>query len=142
MTKDNELVVLHDHYLDRVKRQMADRYPDRAKKMAVTTLSTLPLRKLRTEIYRRFDIVDGKKSPKLSNRFPMGKSDFRTYFQKKFIYQGLNKSTGQDIGIYPEIKAPWFHEQEGKDIYQKYWKCLNSTVIRKKKKTDNVYSII
>ena len=31
MTKDNELVVLHDHYLDRVT-DVADRYPDRARK--------------------------------------------------------------------------------------------------------------
>ncbi|PLL14990.1 glycerophosphodiester phosphodiesterase, partial [Klebsiella michiganensis] len=29
---------------------------------------------------------------------------------------GLNHSTGKNIGIYPEIKAPWFHHQEGKDI--------------------------
>lgn len=31
MTKDNELVVLHDHYLDRVT-DVADRFPDRARK--------------------------------------------------------------------------------------------------------------
>ena len=31
MTKDNELVVLHDHYLDRVT-DVAERFPDRARK--------------------------------------------------------------------------------------------------------------
>ena len=26
---------------------------------------------------------------------------------------------GQSVGIYPEIKAPWFHRKEGKDIGKK-----------------------
>ena len=32
------------------------------------------------------------------------------------LIQGLNKSTGKDVGIYPEIKQPKFHRDEGKDI--------------------------
>jgi glycerophosphoryl diester phosphodiesterase len=32
------------------------------------------------------------------------------------MIQGLNLSTGRDTGIYPEIKQPAFHRQEGKDI--------------------------
>ena len=32
------------------------------------------------------------------------------------MIQGLNKPLGYDVGIYPEIKAPWFHRHEGKDI--------------------------
>ncbi len=32
------------------------------------------------------------------------------------MIQGLNHSTGKDIGIYVEIKSPWFHQNEGKDI--------------------------
>ncbi len=35
MTKDNELVVLHDHYLDRVT-DVAERFPNRARKDYVT----------------------------------------------------------------------------------------------------------
>ncbi|XNM44983.1 glycerophosphodiester phosphodiesterase family protein [Escherichia coli] len=38
--------------------------------------------------------------------------------------QGLNHSTGKNIGIYPEIKAPWFHHQEGKDIAAKTLEVL------------------
>lgn len=37
--------------------------------------------------------------------------------------QGLNHSTGKNIGIYPEIKAPWFHHQEGKDIAASVLQC-------------------
>ena len=32
------------------------------------------------------------------------------------LIQGLNRSTGKDVGIYPEIKQPEFHRDEGKDI--------------------------
>lgn len=39
-----------------------------------------------------------------------------TFAEEIELIQGLNKSLGYDIGIYPEIKAPWFHRHEGKDI--------------------------
>ncbi len=38
--------------------------------------------------------------------------------------QGLEKSTGKKIGIYPEIKAPWLHHKEGKDIALETLKVL------------------
>jgi len=38
-------------------------------------------------------------------------------FQEEIEFiQGLNHSMGRNAGIYPEIKAPWFHRREGKDI--------------------------
>lgn len=56
----------------------------------------------------------------------MGKSDFRihTFEEEIEFVQGLNHSTGKNIGIYPEIKAPWFHHQEGKDIAAKTLEVL------------------
>jgi glycerophosphoryl diester phosphodiesterase len=56
----------------------------------------------------------------------MGKSDFRihTFEEEIEFVQGLNHSTGKNIGIYPEIKAPWFHHQEGKDIAASTLKVL------------------
>ncbi|CCK15263.1 Glycerophosphoryl diester phosphodiesterase,periplasmic [Cronobacter universalis NCTC 9529] len=56
----------------------------------------------------------------------MGKSDFRVHtFEEEIEFvQGLNHSTGKNIGIYPEIKAPWFHHQEGKDIAAKTLETL------------------
>ena len=52
------------------------------------------------------------------NRFPMNSSSFSvsTLEEEIQLIQGLNKSTGKDIGIYPEIKQPKFHRDEGKDI--------------------------
>ena len=52
------------------------------------------------------------------NRFPMNSSSFSvsTLEEEIQLIQGLNKSTGKDIGIYPEIKQPKFHRDEGKGI--------------------------
>jgi glycerophosphoryl diester phosphodiesterase len=48
----------------------------------------------------------------------MGQSSFRvpTFQEEIELIQGLNHSTGRDIGIYPEIKQAAFHRAEGKDI--------------------------
>lgn len=118
MTKDNQLVVLHDHYLDRVT-DVADRFPDRARADGRYYAIDFTLNEIKSlKFTEGFDIVDGKKVQSYPNRFPMGTSDFRVHtFQEEIEFiQGLNKSTGKNIGIYPEIKSPWFHQQEGKDI--------------------------
>ncbi|KLN96621.1 glycerophosphodiester phosphodiesterase [Moellerella wisconsensis] len=118
MTKDNQLVVLHDHYLDRVT-DVADRFPDRARADGRYYAIDFTLDEIKSlKFTEGFDIVDGKKVQSYPNRFPMGTSDFRVHtFQEEIEFiQGLNKSTGKNIGIYPEIKSPWFHQQEGKDI--------------------------
>ena len=54
------------------------------------------------------------------NRFPLKKSKFKLHSLQDEIelIQGLNKSTGKNIGIYPEIKEPTFHKNEGFDISQ------------------------
>ncbi|EKN3347347.1 glycerophosphodiester phosphodiesterase [Yersinia ruckeri] len=121
MTKDNELVVLHDHYLDRVT-DVAERFPDRARKDGRYYAIDFTLPEIKSlKFTEGFDIKDGKKVQSYPGRFPMGKSDFRVHtFQEEIEFiQGLNHSTGKNIGIYPEIKAPWFHRQEGKDISSK-----------------------
>ncbi len=47
-----------------------------------------------------------------------------TFEEEIEFVQGVNHSTGKNIGIYPEIKAPWFHHQEGKDIAAKTLEVL------------------
>ncbi len=126
MTKDNELVVLHDHYLDRVT-DVAEKFPNRARKDGRYYAIDFTLPEIKSlKFTEGFDIVDGKKVQSYPNRFPMGKSDFRVHtFQEEIEFvQGLNKSTGKDIGIYPEIKSPWFHQQEGKDISKRVLEVL------------------
>ncbi|PKH19580.1 glycerophosphodiester phosphodiesterase [Enterobacterales bacterium CwR94] len=118
MTKDDRLVVLHDHYLDRVT-DVAERFPQRARQDGRYYAIDFTLDEIKTlKFTEGFDLVKGKKVQSYPGRFPMGKSDFRVHtFEEEIEFvQGLNHSTGKNIGIYPEIKAPWFHRREGKDI--------------------------
>ncbi|WP_034918664.1 glycerophosphodiester phosphodiesterase [Erwinia sp. 9145] len=121
MTRDDRLVVLHDHYLDRVT-DVAERYPDRARKDGRFYAIDFTLAEIKgLKFTEGFTVKDGKKVQTFPGRFPMGKSDFRVHtFEEEIEFiQGLNHSTGKNIGIYTEIKAPWFHRQEGKDISAK-----------------------
>lgn len=126
MTKDDRLVVLHDHYLDRVT-DVAKRFPERVRKDGRYYAIDFTLAEIKSlKFTEGFDIVDGKQVQTYPGRFPMGKSDFRVHtFEEEIEFvQGLNHSTGKNIGIYPEIKAPWFHHQEGKDIAAKTLEVL------------------
>ena len=118
MTKDDQLVVLHDHYLDRVT-DVAERFPDRARKDGRYYAIDFTLAEIKSlKFSEGFTVENGKKVQTFPGRFPMGKSDLRVHtFEEEIEFiQGLNHSTGKNIGLYPEIKAPWFHHQEGKDI--------------------------
>ncbi|MDI7690118.1 glycerophosphodiester phosphodiesterase [Cronobacter malonaticus] len=126
MTKDDQLVVLHDHYLDRVT-DVAERFPDRARKDGRYYAIDFTLAEIKSlKFSEGFELENGKKVQTFPGRFPMGKSDFRVHtFEEEIEFvQGLNHSTGKNIGIYPEIKAPWFHHQEGKDIAAKTLETL------------------
>jgi glycerophosphoryl diester phosphodiesterase len=80
----------------------------------------------RLDISERFKIDQGKYVPNFPERFPLWKSSFRihTFAEEIELIQGLNKSMGKSVGIYPEIKAPWFHQKEGKDISKKVLEIL------------------
>lgn len=71
---------------------------------------------LQLNVFERFD--PKTKKTVFPDRFPYGKSHFKLHsFQDEIdLIQGLNKSTGNNIGIYPEIKNPGYHLKEGKDI--------------------------
>ena len=139
MTKDDQLVVLHDHYLDRVT-DVADRFPDRARKDGRYYAIDFTLAEIKSlKFSEGFTVENGKKVQTFPGLFPMGKSDFRVHtFEEEIEFiQGLNRSTGKNIGLYPEIKAPWFHHQEGKDIATRVLEVLKKYGYTKK--TDKIY---
>ena len=119
MTKDDHLVVLHDHYLDRVT-DVQEKFPNRKREDGRYYVIDFTLDEIRTlDISERYRINDdGKKIPVFPDRFPLNKSRFKvhTFEEEIELVQGLNKSKGGDIGIYPEAKSPAFHLQEGKDL--------------------------
>ena len=118
MTKDDYLIVLHDITLDRTT-DVDEQYPNRARDDGRYYAIDFTLEEIRgLKASEGFRIENGEKVQCYSNRFPMGSSFFRvpTLEEEIQLIQGMNKSTGKDIGIYPEIKQPEFHRNEGKDI--------------------------
>ena len=118
LTKDDQLVVLHDRHLDTVTN-VAELYPGRSRddgRFYVIDFTLDEIRQL--SVSERFETKDGVRLPVFEDRFPLGKSSFRvhTFAEEIELIQGLNVSTGKSIGIYPEIKSPQFHRDEGKDI--------------------------
>jgi len=118
MTRDEQVVVLHDHHLDTVTN-VRDVFPGRARadgRYYVIDFTLAELRQL--AVIERFKPSDGQKTAVFGQRFPLEKSSFRisTFAEEIELIQGLNQSTGRSVGIYPEIKSPAFHRGEGKDI--------------------------
>ena len=118
MTKDNHLVVIHDHFLDGLT-DVAQKFPGRARadgKYYVPDFSLAEIRSLQST--ENFKTKNGKQGPVYPNRFPLWQGSFKihTFEEELQFVRGLEKSSGKRIGIYPEIKAPWLHHQEGKDI--------------------------
>ncbi len=118
MTADDQLIVLHDITLDRTT-DVAERFPGRARADGRYYAIDFTLAEVRQlQATEGFDIENGERVQGFRDRFPMGQSSFRvpTFQEEIELIQGLNHSTGRDIGIYPEIKQAAFHRAEGKDI--------------------------
>jgi glycerophosphoryl diester phosphodiesterase len=119
MTRDDQLIVWHDLTLDR-NTDVRTRFPGRARddgRHYVIDFDLAELRQLRvTEGYRLVD--EGEERQIYPERFPLWASTFQihTLAEQIEMVQGMNRTTGQDIGIYPELKAPAFHHEHGKDI--------------------------
>jgi len=116
LSKDGVPVVLHDVQIDTVT-DVAQRFPDRKRKNGryyAIDFTLAELKQLRAT--ERFNPKTGQ--PVYKNRFPVGQSSFQipTLEEELQFIQGLNKSTGKNVGVYPEIKAPSWHRQQGHNI--------------------------
>lgn len=116
LSKDNVPIVIHDIYLDDVTN-VASVFPDRSRKDGRFYVVDFMLAELKVlQVTERFNPKTGKQV--YPERFPKNKGSFSLHtFQEEIeLIQSLNTVTGKNIGIYPEIKAPNFHKNEGKDI--------------------------
>jgi glycerophosphoryl diester phosphodiesterase len=114
-TRDDRLVVLHDVHIDRVT-DVATSYPDRARDDGRYYARDFSLTELQSlQVSERFD-EDGR--PVYAGRYPVRTGNFRIHTledELAFVAE-LNRATGRDTGIYPEIKRPTWHRAEGVDI--------------------------
>lgn len=116
LSKDDVPMVIHDIYLDDVTN-VATVFADRKREDGRYYVIDFTFDELQTlKVTERFDPKTGKQF--YPNRFPKNKGNFRlhSFTQEIELIQGLNTSTGKNIGIYPEIKNPEFHHKNGKDI--------------------------
>lgn len=116
MSRDGQLVVLHDIHLEEVT-DVAERFPARARgdgRFYAIDFDWAELAQLR--VWERFDPATGK--PVYPGRFPGKTGSFRlhTLGEELALVRGLEKARGKTIGVYPEFKAPAWHETEGRDL--------------------------
>lgn len=137
LTMDDVPVVLHDVHLDTVTN-VSQVFPDRARedgRFYAIDFTLAEVKRLR--VTERIDLKTGK--PVYPKRFPVGKSRFEvpTLAEEIELIQGLNKSTGRDVGIYPEIKSPAWHRKQDKDTSRIVLGVLDKYGYRDK--SDNIY---
>jgi glycerophosphoryl diester phosphodiesterase len=115
LSRDGELVVLHDLYLDAVT-DVAERFPGRQRDdghFYAIDFDLAEIRSLRVRKRPRHD-----EDPALAGRSPADSAvdHVPTLREMITLIQSLNESTGRDIGIYVEPKSPRWHEQEGRNV--------------------------
>lgn len=115
LTADGELIVLHDLYLDSVS-DVAERFPGRARRDGRHYALDFTLAEIRT--LRVGERLKDNGKPRFPNRFPPRDRVFRvpTLDEEILLIQGLNRSTGRDVGIYLEPKSIAWHQQQGVDL--------------------------
>lgn len=117
LTKDDRAIVIHDRFLDTVSN-VAELYPDKKRDDGRYYAIDFTLKEIQTlRIHER--VHPGTHDPIYPNRFPetaITSFQIPTFEEEIEMIQGLNKSSGKNIGIYPELKGPAFHKREGKKI--------------------------
>lgn len=114
-SRDDELIVLHDIHLDRVTN-VAEVFPSRARADGRFYARDFDLAELRgLRVWERMN-PDG--SAVFPDRFPTRSGYFQMHsLRDEFAFvAGLNRSSNRSVGIYPEIKRPAWHREEGIDI--------------------------
>ncbi len=129
LTKDNVPIVMHDILLDN-STDVSQKFAHKRRRDGHFYAIDLTLE----EIKKLHVLERGKGDPKdtavFPSRFPRNLA--RTAFQiptfKEYLemIEGLRKTTGYKLGVYPEIKKPAFHESQGKNIVKIVYQEIKS----------------
>ena len=112
LTKDGTFVIVHDITLESTT-DVEQVFPDRHRndgRWYAADFTLAEIKQLRVHERTR---KDG--TPYFPQRFPLNRSQFEvpTFAEMIELIQGLNISTGRNVGIYPEIKRPGWHAEQG-----------------------------
>jgi glycerophosphoryl diester phosphodiesterase len=116
LSKDGVPVIFHDTHID-TTTDVAKKFPGRQRadgRFYALDFTVAELKQL--NVTERFNPKTGKAA--FPKRFPVGLGSFQVVTLEEEIQfiQSLNRSTGRNVGIYPELKAPAWHRQEGRDL--------------------------
>jgi glycerophosphoryl diester phosphodiesterase len=115
-TRDGKLIVLHDVTLDAVTN-VATVFPGRARSDGRHYAIDFDLAEI-----RRLGVIERRRAGTSEllypRRFASTTVPFRisTLSEEIELVQGLNRTTGRQVGIYPEIKDPRWHREHGIDL--------------------------
>ena len=124
MTKDAQFICLHDIYLEPTT-DVEQVFPDRHRSDGHWYAADFTLAEVkRLSVHERCR-ADGR--PYFPDRYPVGKSKFEvpTFIEMIELVQGLNRSSGRDVGIYPELKRPAWHAEQGLPMEEKFLEILD-----------------
>ena len=124
LTKDGIFVCIHDIYLE-YTTNVKEVFPNRAredKHWYVVDFSLDEIKQLGVHERTRANGM-----AYFPSRFPLSFSKFEvpTFTEMIELIQGLNKSTCRNVGIYPEIKKPSWHVQQGLPMEEALLEILN-----------------
>ena len=116
LSKDGVPVIFHDTHID-TTTDVAKKFPGRQRadgRFYALDFSVAELKQL--NVTERFNPKTGKAA--FPKRFPVGVASFQVVTLEEEIQfiQALNRSTGRNVGLYPELKAPAWHRKEGRDL--------------------------
>lgn len=136
LTRDDQLIVLHDLYLDAVT-DVATKFPDRNREDGKHYAIDFTLEEIKTLRVHERVTADGQ--PEFPGRFLPRDAIFRipTLEEEITLIQGLNRSSGKDVGVYVEPKSPAWHSAEGRDLVKKLISTLAD--FGYKKRSDKAY---
>jgi glycerophosphoryl diester phosphodiesterase len=116
LSKDGVPVIFHDTHID-TTTDVAKKFPGRQRadeRFYALDFTVAELKQL--NVTERFNPKTGKAA--FPKRFPVGVGSFQVVTLEEEIQfiQALNRSTGRNVGLYPELKAPAWHRKEGRDL--------------------------
>ena len=116
LTKDGHFICRHDKCLGDTTN-VEEIFPDRKRadgKWYAADFTLEEIKRLRAH-------------ERLDKRFPINASKFEvpTFEEAIELVQGLNKTCGRDVGIYPELKDPSWHRRAGLPMEEAFLKILD-----------------
>jgi glycerophosphoryl diester phosphodiesterase len=132
LTRDGVPIVAHDIHLDTVT-DIADQFPERARLDGRWYAIDFDLNEIKSlRVNERVEWPS--RQPAFPARFPRkGRFEVPTLAEMIELIQGLNQTTGRDVGIYPELKQPGWHREQGYDLTQSVLAVLDRYGYRSKR---------